>query len=491
MRIHVRAEPGTRIEDTAARFAALERAVRTELGNGEVQFVASNIGLPDPINIGWVPTAALGSFDGELLIQLASDHQPIADVKTTIRTLVNERFKDLTIFFRPADATGQTLAGLSPTDIDVRFAGRDIPGNAALVQRFQEGAKDIRGVTDLGVQQISNLPEYYVRVDRVRAGQLGLSQSDALNAVLGVLGSGGTIAPSFWADEATGLSYGVQIQSPVADLASAEELMNTAVRASSGGPSILLRTFATIEQRPTAANISRATLQPVTNVQLNVADRDLGGVYAEVEQLVEELRGHLRPANRIEVRGQAAEMASAYAELTRGLLLAVVLVYLIMVINFQSWALPLAALGALPFALIGAWAGLMATGTPLSVPALTGLIMVVGVSSANSVLVASFARDRVAEGISPAEAAIEAARLRLRPVIMTALAMILGMLPMALGLGEAGAQNAPLGRVVIGGLLFGTAASLLAVPALFATLARRSSQKPSPAANQVLPGAAS
>ncbi len=490
MRLHVRAEPGTRIEDTAARFAALENAVRAELGNGKVQFVAANIGLPEAINIGWVPTAALGGFDGELMIQLAPNHRPVAEVQAVIRSLVDERFKDLTIFFRPADATGQTLAGLSPTDIDVRFAGRDVPGNAALVQRFQAGARDIRGVTDLGVQQITSLPEYHVRIDRLRAGQLGLSQSDAINAVLGVLGSGGTVAPSFWADEATGISYGVQIQSPVADLASADALMNTAVRAQAGGTPILLRTFATIEQRPTAANISRATLQPVTNVQLNVANRDLGGVYADVEQLVESLRADLKPANRIEIRGQAAEMASAYAELARGLLLAVVLVYLIMVVNFQSWTLPLAALGALPFALVGAGAGLMATGTPLSVPALTGLIMVVGVSSANSVLVASFARDRVAEGVAAAEAAMEAARLRLRPVIMTALAMILGMVPMALGLGEAGAQNAPLGRVVIGGLLLGTVASLLAVPALFAVLARRSSQTPLTSTNEVHPGAA-
>jgi multidrug efflux pump subunit AcrB len=327
------------------------------------------------------------------------------------------------------------------------------------------------------LREVLDQPGYAIRVDRARAAALGVNQQDAATTLLAALGSGGSVAPNFWADPAVGSSYDVQVIAPPANLTSVEQLLNLPVRPSNGAPPVPLRAFATVVEKRAPASVTRAQMQPAFTVVANAAGRDLGAVAADLEKILADLRAKQKPANRIELAGQAALMRQSYSELIGGLGLAAVLVFLVMVVNFQSWALPFVAISGLPVAISGALFGLWVTGTPLSVPALMGIIMVVGVSTANSVLVSSFARDRFEAGRSAYDAALDAARTRLRPVLMTALAMILGVIPMAIGHAEGGEQNAPLGRAVIGGLLFGTGASLFLVPTMFAAVRARAKRQ--------------
>jgi multidrug efflux pump subunit AcrB len=468
MRITLRAPAGTRLEDTARLFAEVQRDIRAIVPAEEIRFVGESIGSVDPINRGWVDSAVLGSFDGELYIQLAPEHAPTPGYMAAIRGMLGQKYPQMQALFRPADNINQTLAGTSLTTLDVRIVGRDGPGNLEVARALERRIAKVPGAVDVALLQVLDLPEYRIEVDRVRAMQVGVTQQDATSAVLGVLGSGGTVATNLWADARMGISYTVQVQAPPLSLDSIEALLNTPVGRSATGEPVLLRTIASVSERRVPANISRVTLAPSLNLLGNVQGRDLGSIYREVEAAVEEVRGQLKPGNRIEIVGQARAMESAYVELAGGILFAALLVFLVMVVNFQSWTAPLVALSGLPFALSGAAAGLWLTGTPLSVPALMGMIMVVGVSTANSVLVTSFALSRARERVAAAAAAAEAAATRLRPVLMTAIAMIVGILPMALGAGEGGEQNAPLGRAVIGGLLLGTIATVVVVPVVFA-----------------------
>ncbi|PZQ16096.1 MAG: AcrB/AcrD/AcrF family protein [Ancylobacter novellus] len=470
LRIHLRAPSGARIEETARIFADVQREIRALLPKGEAQAIVENIGAPDPVNLAWVDSLAATSSEGEMLVQLRPGHAPSAEHQARIAAMLKERFPDVVAFFRPADIVGQTLNGAAAGSIDIRVAGRDRAGNLAAARALADRVRQIRGATDVMVRQIPDWPEYRIAVDKARAAQLGVTQQAIANALLISLSSSSTVQSSYWADG--GVSYVVAVQTPPDRLRSLDDLLNTPVTTSRGGTS-LLRTFATATERKTPATVSRATLQPAFNVLVNVSGRDLGGVLAEVEPMIAELRGGLKPGNAVTVSGQAAQMTQAYAELAGGVALAVLLIFLLLVVNFQSWTLPLAALAALPMALSGAIYGLAATGSYLSVPALTGFIMVLGVSTANSVLVVSFARDLMAEGREPVSAALEAAATRLRPVLMTASAMIVGMAPMALGLGEGGEQNAPLGRAVIGGLMLGTLGTLLLVPLAVTAVRRR------------------
>ncbi|MBS0251635.1 MAG: efflux RND transporter permease subunit, partial [Proteobacteria bacterium] len=326
---------------------------------------------------------------------------------------------------------------------------------------------------DVAMRQVRDLTSYYLEIDRVRALQLGVTPQDAASALLAALGASGTVSPSYWEDPAQGTSYTVQVIAPPINLTSLEQLLNTPVRPSAGGGTVSLRAFASLQVRRIAANIDRTTLKPTITLLANIQGRDLGSVYSDIRSLVADMQSSLKPGNHIEIAGQAQAMDQAYAEMLGGLMMASIFVYLVMVVNFQSWIMPGVAMGGLPIAISGALLALFITGTPLSVPALTGLIMVIGVSTANSVLVTSFARDRLRQGETPAQAAIDAARTRLRPVLMTATAMIVGILPMALGHGEGGEQNAPLGRAVVGGLVLGTCATLTFVPFLFASFAGR------------------
>lgn len=473
IRLFVRAPSGLRIEDTGELMARIQGEIRTLIPAEELQFVVENIGAPSAVNQAWVETTSISSSDAELLVQLAPDHQPTARYMAQIRSLLAEKFPEVQSFFRPADATSQTLASGAATTFEVRFIGRDVPGNLALARELVERLSAVRGAVDVGLREVLDQPGYTVRVDRARAATFGITQQDASSAVLAALGSGGTVAANVWGDPASGASYDVQVIAPPAVLTSIDQLLNLPIRpAGAAGTVVPLRAFAEVQERRGAASVSRTSLQPTQTVVANAFGRDLGGVLDELTPILEDLRKRQKPGNRVELAGQAVLMQSAYAELIGGLGLAAVLVFLVMVVNFQSWSLPFVAISGLPVAVSGALIALWATGTPLSVPALMGVIMVVGVSTANSVLVSSFARDRHAQGESGAQAAIEAATTRLRPVLMTALAMILGVIPMALGLAEGGEQNAPLGRAVIGGLLFGTGASLFLVPVAFAAVRR-------------------
>ena len=473
MRVFVRLPGGTRVEETARRFADIQRAIRTVIPPVELRFVVENIGPPTAINLAWVESTVVGPYDGEILIQLAPGHAPVVGYTEKLRRLLAEQFPEVQSFFRPADATSQTLSGGAPTAFEVRFVGRDIPGNLALAQRLRERLRAVPGAVDVTLRELLGVPEYYFEIDRVRAARFGLTQQDIAGALLTALGSGGSVAPTFWADPKTGSSYEVQVQVPPALFRDAEQLLTLPMRPAAGGPPVIFGAFAKLSERQSPSSVSRTTLLPTFTVLANVQGTDLGSVLDRLNPILAELRKEQKPGNRIVIAGQAALMESAYRELFGGLILSAVLIFLVMVVNFQSWALPLAAISGLPVAIAGAFVALWVTGTNLSIPALMGLIMVVGVSTANSVLVTSFARDLWAAGATGAEAAITSATTRLRPVTMTALAMILGVLPMALGHGEGGEQNAPLGRAVIGGLLFGTLASLFVVPFMFSVLKRR------------------
>jgi multidrug efflux pump subunit AcrB len=506
MSLFLRTPAGTRLEETGRTFAEIHREIRKIIPKEELLFVAENIGQPSAVNQAWVPSTAVGSYDGEILVQLAEGHKPTAAYMARVRTMLAEKFPDVKSFFRPADATSQTLASGSPTTFEVRFIGRDVPGNLKLANELIERFKKIPGAVDVNLREVLGLPEFYLEIDRARASQLGITQQDAVNSLLSFLGSGGTVSTSFWADPVNGSSYDVQIIAPPKTVNSPQQLLDLPITPSGGGERVLLGAFAKLGERKNPASISRTTLQPTFTVLANIQDRDLGAVTADLEKIIGKdaatakdpgffakiaakfgdktpakstgLRAQLKPNNRIELSGQAALMKSAYSELISGLGFAAVLVFLVMVVNFQSWSMPFIAISGLPIAISGAAFGLWVTHTPLSVPALMGIIMVVGVSTANSVLVTSFARDRWAEGVDGVAAAMEAATTRLRPVMMTALAMILGVVPMAIGHGEGGEQNAPLGRAVIGGLLFGTIASLFLVPTVFAWMQRNKVHKP-------------
>ncbi|MGR4875653.1 efflux RND transporter permease subunit [Pseudoxanthomonas sp. LARHCG66] len=473
IRLQVRLPTGLRLEETAQRLADIQREIREIVPASELQTVYEQIGIPDAVNLAWVDSAVVGSFEAEVMLQLRSPHGPSADYLAKIRERVAQKYPDVKVFERPPDATSRTLAGSAVGALEVRVNGRDAAGNLVLARELEARLRDVPGAVDVMLRQVLDLPEYYIAIDRTRAAQLGISAQDASRAVLAVLGSAGTVSPVYWVDQANATSYTVQVQAPPANLAGLETLLNTPVRIGDDGQTVLLRSIAQVSPRTVPASVGRTMMAPTASVMANVQGTDLGAVHAALGDIVADLEPRLKPGNRIEIVGQAGEMQNAYGELATGLLMSAVLVFLVLVVNFQSWIQPLVAMSGLPIAIAGAAVGLLVTGTPLSVPALMGVMMVIGVSTANSVLVTSFARGLIADGHDPEQAAYEAAAVRLRPVLMTASAMVLGIIPMALGLGEGGEQNAPLGRAVIGGLLFGTPATLIIVPSILAVLGRR------------------
>lgn len=475
LRLQVRLPAGTRLEETAARLSEIQREIRQIIPPAELLTIYEQIGVPDAINLAQVDSAVVGSFEAELMLQLRTPHGPSDAYLSQIRRRVAERFSDVTLFERPADATSRTLAGSAVAAFEVRLIGRDMRGNLELARELEQRLGRVPGAVDVALRQVLDLPEYQISIDRTRAAQLGLDAQQAARAVLTVLGSAGTVTPVYWTDTVNALAYTVQVQAPVPSLTNIETLLNAPIRIGDDGRAVLLRSVATVSPRMVPASLARTTLTPTISVLANVENSDLGSVYDQLERITEELKGRLAPGSRIEIVGQAGEMQSAYGELAAGLLMSAALVFLVLVVNFQSWVQPLVAMSGLPIAIAGAAIGLLLTGTPLSVPALMGVMMVIGVSTANSVLVTSFARGLVDQGHAAEQAAYEAAAVRLRPVLMTASAMVLGIIPMAIGLGEGGEQNAPLGRAVIGGLLFGTPATLLLVPSILAVLGRRRS----------------
>jgi len=473
-RLHVRAPAGTRIEETEQVFANVEATIRRIIPKDQIQLIIDNIGQPQPINLAFTDSVTIGPSDGEILVALNPEyHEPTARWMKTLRETLPREYPGVTFFFQPADIVSQILNFGLPAPIDVQVTGFNQQATHEIALEAAARMSRIPGAADVHLHQIVNAPSLMVNVDRSRLAELGLTQRDVANNVLVTLSSSAVVAPNYWSDPRSGINYVVAVQTPQSRVDSVNNLMNTSVTAATPGPPQLLANLATLERREVPAVISHSNVQPVFDVYANVQDRDLGSVAAGVQKIVAELRPKLPPGHTISVRGQVESMNSAFLRLGLGLIFAVLLVYMLMVVNFQSWLDPFIIITALPAGFCGIVWMLFVTHTTFSVPALMGAIMSVGVATANSILVVTFANDQMLEGHDARSAALAAGATRLRPVLMTALAMVIGMLPMSLGLGEGGEQNAPLGRAVIGGLTVATFATLFLVPLVYSVLRRR------------------
>src|SRR5947199_880037 len=402
----------------------------------------------------------------------------------TLRETLPREYPGVTFFFQPADIVGQILNFGLPAPIDVQVTGFNQQATHEVALEIANRLARVPGAVDVHLHQVVNAPSLLVSVDRSRAAELGLTQRDVANNVLVSLSSSAVVSPNYWSDPRSGINYLVAVQTPQSRVDSVNTLMNTSVTAATPGPPQLLSNLATLERRELPAVISHSNVQPVFDVYANVQDKDLGSVAAAVKRIAAELRPKLPPGHTITVRGQVESMNSAFLRLGLGLIFAVLLVYLLMVVNFQSWLDPFIIITALPAGFCGIVGMPFVPHPPVSVPALMGPIMSVGVATANSILMVTFANDQMLEGHDSRSAALAAGATRLRPVLMTALAMIIGMLPMSLGPGAGGQQNAPLGRAVIGGLLVATFATLFLVPLVYSALRRR----PPRDGNDVNPG---
>ncbi len=477
-RLHVRAPAGTRVEETEQVFADVEAAIRRLIPKHEIQLVIDNIGQPQPINLSFTDSVTLGPSDGEILVALNPDHhQPTARRMKTLRETLPREFPGVTFFFQPADIVSQILNFGLPAPIDVQVTGYNQRATHDIALEVAARMARVPGAVDIHLHQVVNTPSLLVNVDRSRAAQLGLTQRDVANNVLVSLSSSAVVTPNYWSDPRSGINYPVVVQTPQSRVDSVNMLMNTSVTQAAGGQQQLLSNLASLERREAPAVVSHANVQPVFDIHANVQERDLGGVAAAIQRIAAELRPTLPPGHTIAVRGQVESMNSAFVRLGLGLIFAVLLVYLLMVVNFQSWLDPFIIISALPAGFCGIVWMLFVTHTTFSVPALMGAIMSVGVATANSILMVTFANDQMLEGHDARSAARAAGATRLRPVLMTALAMIIGMLPMSLGLGEGGEQNAPLGRAVIGGLSVATFATLFLVPVVYSMLRRRAPRR--------------
>ena len=467
-RLHVRGRAGLRIEETARLVDQIEQEIRRNVPRKEIVTVLDNIGLPySGINLSYSNGGTIGSSDAEILVSLKEGHHPTQDYVHVLRQKLPREFPGVEFFFQPADIVSQILNFGLPSPIDIQLVGPDYPRNYVIAQQIANRLRHVPGAVDVHVQQLMNDPTLYLNVDRVRAQQVGLTQRDVAQNVLVTLSSSFQTAPTFWVNPATGVSYSVAVMSPQYRIDSLQALMNTPVSSSGVAAPQLLGNLATVKLMNTPAVVSHFNVMPAVDVYASVDGRDLGGVADDTTKILDSFKGHLPRGTQISMSGQVNTMQSSFTGLLVGLLMSIVLVYLLIVVNFQSWLDPFIIITALPGALAGILWMLFLTHTTISVPALTGAVMCMGVATANSILLISFARERMDDGLEPVKAALEAGYTRMRPVIMTALAMIIGMLPMAFGLGEGGEQNAPLGRAVIGGLLFATVATLLLVPVVF------------------------
>ncbi len=506
MKLHARAPAGTRIEQTEVRFAALEREIRETLPPGEIDTLIDNIGIPNSwasLAQGDIPT--ISSADGEILISLNKEkHGSTRDYEVLLRKRLGEKFPDTVFFFQPANITTQILNFGLPAPIDLQVIGRDTDAGYKIAQKLAQRISRIPGAADVHVHQVVDQPQIRLNVDRIKAAQLGLTQRDVTNNMLISLTGNGTVAPNYWVNWSNGVNYNVGIQTPQYKIDSLDALLRTPVSVASSvvtgfvpgsnafvgaspsgasqaygnpgaiaGSTQLLSNLVTVQRDSTPVIISHYNVQPVFDVYLNVDRRDLGGAGAEVEKIVREEEPHLPRGTTLTLRGQYETMRSSFFRLGLGMAFAVVLVYLLMCVNFQSWLDPFIILTALPGAMAGILWMLFVTGTTLNVPSLMGAIMCIGVATANSILMVTFANDERALVPSAREAMLSAGYARIRPVLMTAAAMVLGMLPMSLGLAEGGEQNAPLGRAVIGGLMFATVTTLFVVPIIYSYLKKK------------------
>src|SRR6266567_3470597 len=487
IRLHLRARTGLRIEETARLADQVNGVIRETIPKEELTTVLDNIGLPySGINLTYSNAGTIGTSDAEILVQLKGERgKSTAAYINDLRQKLPQRFPGVQFFFQPADIVTQILNFGTPAPIDVEVTGMNQRGNYLVAEKLANEVRHIPGAVDVHVQQAFDSPTLYMQIDRARAQSVGIQSRDIAQNVLVSLSSSFQTSPSFWLDPKNGVEYNVAVQEPQYRVDSYQALQNTPISGSIAGaaPQILGNLVQTRNtSRP--AEISHYTTQPMINVYAAVDGRDLGGVADEVEKRVHAIEKDLPKGSHIDVRGQVQTMKSSFEGLGLGLLGAIVLAYLLIVVNFQSWLDPFIIITALPGALAGICWTLLLTHTTLNVPSLTGAIMCMGVATANSILMVSFAREQMDEGKSARDAASEAGFVRIRPVLMTALAMIIGMVPMAVGLGEGGEQNAPLGRAVIGGLIFATFATLFFVPCVFSMIhgrrARRSAEAESP-----------
>jgi CzcA family heavy metal efflux pump len=469
--LHFRAPTGTRIEDTASVCDQVENAIRREIPSSELASITDNIGLPySSINLSYSTSAPIGTADADISVELNPEHHPTADYVRDLRLKLAHDFPGVTFYLIPADIVSQILNFGLPAPIDVQIVGHDLYGNRAFADNLLQQLKYIPGITDLRIQQVFDQPRMHLDVDRTKAQQVGFTQRDvAQNLLISLSGSFQT-APAFWLDPKTGVTYNIEAQTPQYRADTLQDLQNIPVTGPGTGQSEILASLASFRLGSEMGLVSHYNVQPVLDIYGAVQDRDLGGVARDMQPILDRSKKDLPRGSELIVRGQIATMNSSFYGLLAGLVFSILLVYLLIVVNFQSWLDPFIILMALPAALAGIVWFLFITRTTISVPALTGAIMCMGVATANSILMISFSKEKLEAGKTPSEAAMEAGFTRFRPVLMTALAMIIGMLPMALGLGEGGEQNAPLGRAVIGGLLFATVATLFFVPTVFSIM---------------------
>src|SRR5450755_1773246 len=477
IRLHFRARPGLRVEETARLCDEVEQVLRNEIPKEELQTVLDNIGVPySGINLSYGSSGVIGTGDAEILISLNPEHHhPTAQYVRKLRRELPSRFPGVEFFFQPADIVSQILNFGIPAPVDIQILGADMRGNYVIAQKIANQVRQIPGTADVHVQQMMSLPTLHLDMDRTRINQVGLNARDVAQSVLISLSGSFQTAPNFWLNPKNGVTYPIAIQSPQYRMTSVQDLMNTPVNSATAQAPQVLGNLAQLTPAARPAVVNHYNVQPVIDVYASTQGRDLGGVASDIMKALKPFQDpkNLPRGTTLVVRGQVETMRSSFFGLGFGLLGAIVLVYLLIVVNFQSWLDPFIIITALPGALAGICWFLLITRTTLSVPSLTGAVMCMGVATANSILFVSFARDRMDTGVSALQAALEAGYTRMRPVIMTALAMIIGMLPMAMGFGEGGEQNAPLGRAVIGGLLFATVATLFFVPCVFTMIHTR------------------
>ncbi len=476
IRLHVRAPADTRIEETEQLFARVEETIRRVIPREELKDMLDNIGLPySGLNIAFSDSATVGQFDGEILVSLNPEkHGPTWDYVRTLRTRLSREYPSLTFFFQPADIVGQILNFGLPAPIDVQVIGplMNAGKNYRVAMEIEKRLARIPGAVDVHLHQVVETPEIKFNVDRTRADQLGLTQKDVADGLLVSLSSSMQTTPIWWINPQNGVDYPVVVQTPEYRMDSTRELLQTPVRNATGMPQ-LLGNVGLLQRGSTAAVVNHYNVQPLFDIYANVQDRDLGSVASDMKKILAQFQTKLPKGSFIETRGQVETMRESFIGLGIGLVFAIMLVYFVMVVNFQSWLDPFIILMALPGALSGILLALFVTQTTFNVPSMMGAIMSIGVATANSILLVNFANDLRAQGHDARSAALEAGYTRLRPVLMTALAMVVGMLPMALGLGEGGEQNAPLGRAVIGGLILATVATLFFVPVVYSVLRHR------------------
>jgi len=471
--MHARTHVGTRVEDTARQFAEIQKAIRQIIPPDELATLVDNVGMPTSgINMTYNNTGTIGTQDGDIQIKLTPEHRPTVNYVRELREELPTRFPGVTFSFLPADIISQILNFGAPAPIDLQVRGPDLSADMAYAQKLLHKLRHVPGLVDARIQQSLGEPGFEVNVDRTRAQYVGITERDVTNSMVVNLAGSGQVAPTYWLNPDNGVNYPIVMQTPQYQIDSLTALRNLPITAA-GAPSQTLGAISDIKRMSEPAVYSQYNIMPLVQIYGTTQGRDLGAVATDIAKVVEDSAKEAPRGVQAVLVGQVRTMNDAFAGLLFGLLGAVVLIYLLIVVNFQSWGDPFVIITALPAALAGIVWMLFATHTTLSVPALTGAIMCMGVATANSVLVISFARERLDQTGDPVQAALEAGFVRCRPVLMTALAMLIGMLPMALGFGEGGEQNAPLGRAVIGGLIFATVTTLMFVPVVFSILHRR------------------